>query len=56
MTTKVKVTLLVEVDTEDDDQCGGDPLEENCVLNMVNNRNFLCPVDVLDVFYYEEEN
>jgi len=56
MTVKVKVTLLVEVDTEDDEQCGGDPLEENCVLNMVNNGSFLCPVDVLDVCYYKEED
>ena len=56
MTEKVKVTLLVEVDTNDDEQCGGDPLEENCVLNMVNNDCFLCPVTVLDVSYYEENS
>ncbi len=53
----VKVTLLVEVDTEDDEQCAvkdGNPLEENCVLNMINNDGFLCPVHVLDVCYAEE--
>ena len=55
MTEKVKITLLVEVDTNDDDQCSGDPLEENCVLNMVNNDCFLCPVTVLDVSYYENK-
>ncbi len=53
----VKVTLLVEVDTDDDEQCAvkdGNPLEENCVLNMINNDGFLCPVHILDVCYAEE--
>ena len=53
MIKKVKVTLLVEVDTEEN---SGDPLEENCVLNMINNDGFLCPVHVLDVSYYKEDS
>ena len=59
MIKKVKVTLLVEVDTEDDELCAvkdGNPLEENCVLNMINNDGFLCPVHVLDVSYYKEDS
>lgn len=51
-TKKVKVTLLVEVD-KNGEYCSGDPLTENCVLNSV--RDFLEPVTVLDVSYYEEE-
>ena len=50
-TKKVKVTLLVEVD-KNGDYCSGDPLKENCVLNSV--RDFLVPVKVLDVSYYED--
>ncbi len=50
-TKKVKVTLLVEVD-KNGDYCSGDPLKENCVLNSV--RDFLEPVTVLDVSYYED--
>ena len=50
-TKKVKVTLLVEVD-KNGDYCSGDPLKENCVLNYVD--EFLEPVTVLDVSYYEE--
>ena len=50
-TKKVKVTLLVEVD-KNGDYCSGDPLKENCVLNSV--RDFLEPVAVLDVSYYED--
>ena len=49
-TKKVKVTLLVEVD-KNGDYCSGDPLKENSVLNSV--RDFLEPVTVLDVSYYE---
>tara|TARA_R100001463_G_scaffold31886_1_gene71711 strand:- start:649 stop:1095 length:447 start_codon:yes stop_codon:yes gene_type:complete len=52
-TKKVKVTLLVEVD-KNGDHCSGDPLKENCVLNSV--RDFLEPVTVLDVSYYEEDS
>jgi len=50
-TKKVKVTLLVEVDKHGE-YCSGDPLTENCVLNSV--RDFLEPVTVLDVSYYED--
>lgn len=50
-TKKVKVTLMVEVD-KNGDYCSGDPLEQNCVLNYVD--EFLEPVTVLDVSYYEE--
>ena len=57
MIKKVKVTLLVEVNTECDERCpSGNPLEQNCVLNMVDHGDFLDPVDVLDVCYYKEEN
>ena len=51
-TSKVKVTLLVEVDT--DDESPVDPLKDNCVLNTVNDKFFLSPVTVLDVSYYED--
>ena len=57
MIKKVKVTLLVEVNTECDERCpSGNPLEENCVLNMVDNGDFLDPVTVLDTSYYEEDS
>ena len=57
MIKKVKITLLVEVDTECSERCpSGNPLEENCVLNMVDNGDFLDQVDVLDVCYVEEGN
>jgi hypothetical protein len=52
MIKKVKVTLLVEVDTEKN---SGDPLQDNCVLNTVKDRFFLSPVSVLDTSYYGEE-
>ena len=52
MIKKVKVTLLVEVDTEEN---SGDPLKDNCVLNTVEDKFFLSPVSVLDTSYYEEE-
>jgi len=52
-TKKVKVTLLVEVD-KNGEYCSGDPLTENCVLNYVD--EFLEPVTVLDVSYYEEDS
>tara|TARA_Y100001970_G_scaffold262132_1_gene346004 strand:- start:969 stop:1130 length:162 start_codon:yes stop_codon:yes gene_type:complete len=52
MIKKVRVTLLVQVDTENDERCpSGDPLQENCVLNMIHNGDFLDPVEVLDVHY-----
>ncbi len=57
MIKKVKVTLLVEVNTECDERCpSGNPLEENCVLNMVDNGDFLDPVEVLDTSYYEQDS
>ena len=54
MIKKVKVTLLVEVDTEEmEERCpSGNLLEENCVLNMVD--EFLDPVKVLNVSYLED--
>ena len=56
MIKTVKVTLLVDVDTECDERCpSGNPLEENCVLNMVDNGDFLDRVEVLDTSYYESE-
>ena len=53
MIKKVKVTLLVEVDTEEN---SGDPLKDNCVLNTVEDKFFLSPVSVLDTSYYEEDS
>jgi len=52
MIKKVKVTLLVEVDTEEN---SGDPLQDNCVLNTVKDKFFLSPVSVLDTSYYGED-
>ena len=52
MIKKVKVTLLVEVDTEEN---SGDPLKDNCVLNTVKDKFFLSPVSVLDTSYYGED-
>ena len=47
---KIEVTLLVEVDTEDDFICpSGDPLLENCVVNTVEDRFFPDPVKILKV-------
>ena len=47
--TRVQVTLLVEVDTEDDMNCpDGDPINQNVVVNAVDNGFFLDPVEVLD--------
>ena len=58
MLKKVKITLLVSVDTENEGHkifCpSGDPLEENCVLNMVDNGDFLQPVSVLEVSYHHD--
>ena len=54
MIKKVVVTLLVEVDTEDEHICpSGDPLLENCVLNVVDDRFFEDPVTVLGVSYLQ---
>ena len=54
MIKKVVVTLLVEVDTEDEHICpSGDPLLENCILNVVEDRFFEDPVTVLGVSYLQ---
>jgi|TARA_X000001382_G_C3057766_1_gene143289 hypothetical protein len=56
MIKTVKVTLLVDVDTECDERCpSGNPLEENCVLNMVDNGDFLDPVSIFDTSYYDRD-
>ena len=50
MIKQIKVTLLVEVDTEDKFICpSGDPLLENCVVNTVEDGFFTDPVKVLSV-------
>jgi len=47
--TRVQITLLVEVDTEDEVNCpDGDPITQNVVVNAVDNDFFLDPVTVLD--------
>lgn len=47
--TRVQITLLVEVDTEDDINCpDGDAINQNVVVNAVDNGFFLDPVTVLD--------
>ena len=54
MIKKVVVTLLVEVDTEDEYVCpSGDPLQENVVLNIIDDRVFQDPVTVLGVSYLQ---
>ena len=54
MIKKVVVTLLVEVDTEDEHICpSGDPLQENVVLNIIDDRFFEDPVTVLGVSYLQ---
>jgi len=50
MIKRVVITLLVEVDIEDEYICpSGDPLQDNVVLNVVNDDYFLAPVSVLGV-------
>ena len=50
MIKKIQVTLLVEVDTEDEFICpSGNPLLENCVVNTVEDGFFTDPVKVLSV-------
>tara|TARA_B100000212_G_scaffold251501_1_gene192599 strand:- start:86 stop:259 length:174 start_codon:yes stop_codon:yes gene_type:complete len=50
MIKKIEVTLLVEVDTEDEFICpSGDPLLENCVVNTVEDGFFTDPVKILEV-------
>jgi len=54
MIKKIVVTLLVEVDTEDEYVCpSGDPLQENVVLNIIDDRVFQDPVTVLGVSYLQ---
>ena len=56
MIKKIQVTLLVEVDTEDKFTCpSGDPLLENCVVNVVEDRFFTDPVKILEVKEYEND-
>ena len=56
MIKKIQVTLLVEVDTEDEFICpSGDPLLENCVVNVVEDRFFTDPVKILEVKEYEND-
>ena len=50
MIKQIEVTLLVEVDTEDEEICpSGNPLLENVVLNTVDDGFFMSPVKVLNV-------
>ena len=50
MIKQIEVTLLVEVDTEDQEICpSGDPLLENVVLNTIDDGFFMSPVKVLNV-------
>ena len=50
MIKQIEVTLLVEVDTEDQEICpSGNPLLENVVLNTVDDGFFMSPVKVLNV-------
>ena len=46
MIKKVLVTLLVTVDSEDEEICpSGDPLSENVVLNVLDDGFFTDPVE-----------
>jgi len=50
MIKQIEVTLLVEVDTQDQEICpSGNPLLENVVLNTVDDGFFMSPVKVLSV-------
>ena len=50
MIKQIEVTLLVEVDTEDEEICpSGNPLLENVVLNTVDDGFFMSLVKVLSV-------
>jgi len=56
MIKKIQVTLLVEVDTEDEFICpSGDPLLENCVVNTIEDGHFIDPVKVLEVKEYKND-
>ena len=58
MIKKVLITLLIEVDTEDDLVTpNGDPLTENVVLNHIDNDVYMYPVEEIYTSYscdYEE--
>ena len=57
MIKKIEVTLLVEVDTEDDFTCpSGDSLLENCVLNVLDDGFFTDPVKLLNVKEVKEND
>ena len=50
MIKQIEVTLLVEVDTEDEEICpSGNPLLENVVLNTIDDGFFMSPVKVISV-------
>ena len=52
MIKKVLVTLLVTVDTEDEEICPtGDPLSENVVLNVLDDGFFTDPVEEILTSY-----
>ena len=52
MIKKVLVTLIVEVDTEDDLVTpNGDPLNENVVLNHIDNDVYMYPVEEIHTSY-----
>ena len=54
MIKRVVVTLLVEVDTEDEYTCpSGDALQDNVVLNVINDDYFLSPVSILGVSHLQ---
>ena len=56
MIKKIQVTLLVEVDTEDEFICpSGDPILENCVINTIEDWHFIDPVKLLKVEEYEND-
>ena len=56
MIKKIQVTLLVEVDTEDEFICpSGDPLLENCVINTIEDGHFIDPVKILEVKEYQND-
>lgn len=57
MIKQIEVTLLVEVDTEDQEICpSGNPLLENCVLNVLDDGFFIDPVKLLKVKEVKEDD
>ena len=52
MIKKVLITLLIEVDTEDDlITPSGNPLTENVVLNHIDNDVYMYPVEEIHTSY-----